>query len=61
MRSPEYDPRPVDPPAGPLTPILLATQTLPCIDQQCIRPIVPGDPMILLPDGWTHALHVEEG
>lgn len=43
-----------------LTPILIAGQTLPCVDHGCIRPITKGDPVVLLPQGWAHAIHVEE-
>lgn len=60
MRSRDYDPRPVDPPTGPLTTILTARQTLPCAWHQCITPIRAGQPVVLLDSGWIHALHIEE-
>jgi len=43
-----------------LTPILIAHQELPCIHQQCVSPITPGDPVVLMEAGWTHALHLTE-
>jgi hypothetical protein len=49
-----------DLPAGHLTAVLIARQQLPCINQQCAGPIHPGDPMVLLDAGWSHALHLEE-
>lgn len=54
-RPADYDPRPVGPPAGPLTPLLIARQTLPCIS--CAMPIRAGDPVHLEAAGWRHALH----
>ena len=56
----EREPR-IDPPWDvPMTPILMATQTLACVNHQCVVAIHAGDPVVLLRDGWSHALHLEE-
>jgi hypothetical protein len=44
-------------PVVPLTPVVISFATLPCVHQQCILPIRPGDPIVMLTDGWMHAVH----
>ena len=47
-------------PPQTLTTILVARQTMACCWHHCITPITEGQPMILLDQGWIHALHFEQ-
>ena len=50
---------PSSPPQEPITPLLIARQTLPCSWQHCVVPILDGQAVYLIDSGWVHCQHLE--